>query len=83
MAYQSDNKIYDKEGNLAYKEVVVYSTAKENREGKYASSFVVHIFIKCPQHYGEEYYCLVEMVEENVINREAAEGIQQTADHCR
>ena len=68
------------EGDLSHKEVIVYHAANAHRQGEEPPPAGGHVLIQGGQQQGEEYNGLVEVVEENVVDGEAGEGVQHTGN---
>ena len=79
-AQQPQEKVDQREGDLAHEEIVVYKAAGEHGEGKQAPPAVFHVFVQRGQHQGEEDDGLVEVVEENIVDGKAGKGVEHRAD---
>ena len=80
---KAQEEVDQREGDLAHEEVVVDKAAEENGDGEDAAPPRGHILVERPEHEREEDDRLVEMIEEDVVDGEAGEGVEQAAEHGR
>lgn len=76
----AEHKVHNAERDLTGEHKVVHHTVDRDGERKLPAAVVLHQFLHADEQQREEGDDLVELIEENVVNLEAGEGVQQCAD---
>jgi len=76
----SDEEVDNYEHYLAHEEEVVYSSAESYRQRENAAPLVLREHLKCQQQQREKRRNIVEMVKEHIVELEARERVQHSAD---